>query len=73
MKPKIWDTDALYAMQVECHRLGRDGFIRMVIEILYRASQDTENFENKTLSERYQSAAIGIQNLLDDGTLGDES
>ena len=59
----------LKMLQAMCHSMGREVFLKAIVEVLYRASDDTGGFEDKSLSENYRIAATGIQNLLDDGSI----
>lgn len=62
-------TNRLSELQELCHHVGRKQFLGAIVEIFYRASDDTEHFEDKSLSEDYRNTATVIQNLIDDGTI----
>ena len=62
----IIETDEL---QTLCHKLGRSEFLATIVEALYRVSDDTSDFDDKSISEDYQIAASAIQNLIDSGEI----
>lgn len=48
------------------HNYGADEFITSLTQALYNASDDTEDFDDKSLCQQYRYLAGGIQDLNED-------
>lgn len=52
-------------IQVMCHYVGREEFLRSVVQILYHAGDDMEDIDKNT-AENYSDTATALSDLLDD-------
>ena len=55
-------------LQAQLHSLGRDEFLHLIVDLFLDCADDTEDFENKEISENYRMAAMAIVNLIEDGS-----
>lgn len=65
MSARLWKAEDLRELQRICHYLGREQFLRAIVEVLYRASDDTEDLEDKRISEGYQEAAWMLREAIE--------
>jgi hypothetical protein len=53
-------------LQAHCHDVGLEAFLNQLQEVFNRASDDTADFDYKTISDQYAAAAMAIEHLNND-------
>lgn len=65
-QPIIWKPEHISTLRAIAHYYGSERFLQLLAEISYRASSDTEDFENKNLSRIWNEVGFRINQILED-------
>ena len=60
-----WKSEDLRTLQVICHYQGCESFLKAIVEVLYRASDDMEELSSE-IAENYRDKAQQLAALLED-------